>query len=90
MQTLTLALIALFSTDSIHYIFITVPEPVNARVNVSTVRGVFSSAIQHTRQEGQRRGRFTVVFGTGVATVEVQTFAGGIVLRIPEKNKPED
>jgi hypothetical protein len=71
-------------------IFITVPEPVNARVNVSTVSGVFSSAIAHTRQEGQRRGRFIMIFGTGAATVEVQTFAGGVVLRAPEKNKSED
>jgi hypothetical protein len=66
-------------------IFLTVPEPVNARVNVSTVRGAFSSGLTYTRQEGQRRGRFTVVFGTGTATVEAQTFTGGIVVRAPDK-----
>ena len=65
-------------------IFLTVPEPVNARVNVSTVSGAFSSALAHTRQDGARRGRFTVVFGSGTATVQAQTFAGGIVLRMPE------
>lgn len=70
-------------------IFLTLREPVNARVNVSTVRGAFASALPHTRQEGQRRGRFTVVFGTGTATVEAQTFAGGIVVRVPEKPTSE-
>ena len=66
-------------------IFITVAEPVNARINVSTVNGAFSSALAHTRQDGPRRGRFTVVFGTGAATVDAQTFAGAILVRAPEK-----
>jgi DUF4097 and DUF4098 domain-containing protein YvlB len=70
-------------------IFLTLPEPVNARVNVSTVRGAFSSALPHTRQDGPRRGRFTVVFGTGTATVEAQTFAGGIVVRVPDKPRSD-
>jgi hypothetical protein len=79
--------------DDGHYTFathmgsivMTVPAPVNARVNVSTVSGAFSSALPHSRQEGQRRGRFTVVLGSGTATVEAQTFAGGIVVRTPDK-----
>lgn len=69
-------------------IWLTVPEPVNARVSVSTVSGAFASALPHTRQEGQRRGRFTVVFGTGTASVETQTFAGAIVIRAPEGPGP--
>jgi hypothetical protein len=68
-------------------IVLTAPAPVNARINVSTVRGAFSSALAYTRREGQRRGRFTVVLGSGTATVEAQTFAGGIMVRTP--NKPE-
>jgi hypothetical protein len=66
-------------------ILITVAEPVNARFNVSTVSGVLSSALAHTRQDGQRRGRFTAVFGTGTATVEAQTFAGAILVRAPDR-----
>jgi hypothetical protein len=68
-------------------IVMTVPQPVNARVNVSTVNGGFSSALPYARQEGQRRGRFTVVFGSGTATVEAQTFAGGILVRTPERRE---
>ena len=33
---------------------------------------------------------FTVVFGSGTATVAVQTFAGGIVVRTPERGKTEE
>jgi hypothetical protein len=62
-------------------IFLTVPEPVNARINVSTVSGALSSTLPHTREEGPRRGRFTALFGSGTANVETQTFAGGIVVR---------
>src|SRR5688572_14195138 len=71
-------------------IVMTVPQPVNARVNVSTVNGAFSSPLAHTRQQGQRRGRFTIVFGSGTATVEAQTFAGGIRVRTPEEPRSED
>jgi len=71
-------------------IWLTVPEPVNARVRVSTVSGAFASALAHVREDGQRRGRFTIVFGTGTATVDAQTFAGAIVVRAPEKPKSHE
>jgi DUF4097 and DUF4098 domain-containing protein YvlB len=71
-------------------IVMTVPKPVNARVNVSTVSGAFSSALPFTRQEGQRRGRFIIVFGSGAATVEAQTFAGGIRVGTPDRPESDD
>ena len=71
-------------------IIMTVDQPVNAKVAVSTVSGAFSSPLPHTRQEGSRRGRFSVTFGTATANVEVQSFAGGIVIKAPEpKSKLE-
>jgi hypothetical protein len=75
-----------FSTH-VGSIVLTVLAPVNARINVSTVSGAFSSALAYSRHEGQRRGRFTVVLGSGTATVEAQTFAGGILVRTP--GRPE-
>jgi hypothetical protein len=64
-------------------IIMTVDAPVNARINVLTVSGGFASALVYSRQEGQRRGRFAVVLGSGAATVEAQTFAGSILVRTP-------
>ncbi len=72
-----------FSTHS-GSVFMTVPEPVNATVHVSTVSGAFSSSLAMTREEGARRGSFTVRFGNGAANVDAETFNGGIVVRPPE------
>jgi DUF4097 and DUF4098 domain-containing protein YvlB len=65
-------------------VFLSVPEPVNATIQVSTVTGAFSSAFPAKREEGPRRGRFTVKVGTGAAAVDVETFNGGIVLKKPD------
>jgi DUF4097 and DUF4098 domain-containing protein YvlB len=72
-------------------VFFTLSEPVNATFHVSTVSGGFASAYPMTREEGPRRGRFTVKIGTGAASVDVETFNGGIVIRPPEATpkKPE-
>jgi hypothetical protein len=64
-------------------VFLTVPEPVHATLHVSTVSGAFSSPLPMTRENGPRRGRFTVMFGNGAASVDVSTFNGGIVVRPP-------
>jgi hypothetical protein len=58
-----------------------VTEPIGATLSVSTVNGAFLSEFPHTRQNGTRRGRFTVTVGSGAAAVDVQTFAGGIMLK---------
>jgi DUF4097 and DUF4098 domain-containing protein YvlB len=71
-----------FSTHS-GSIFLTVPPPVHATVHVSTVSGAFSTPLPMTRENGPRRGRFTVTFGNGAASVDVETFNGGIVVRPP-------
>jgi len=65
-------------------IMMTVQEPVNATVHVSTVSGAFSSSLAMTREEGSRRGSFTVKFGNGAASVDVETFDGGIIVRPAE------
>jgi hypothetical protein len=62
-------------------VFLTVPPPVNATVHVSTVSGAFASPLPMTRQEGSRRGSFTVIFGNGAASLDVETFNGGIVVQ---------
>ncbi len=62
-------------------IVLTVTEPINATLSVSTVNGAFSSEFPHTRQNGTRRGRFTVRVGSGAAAIDVQTFAGAIMLK---------
>lgn len=62
-------------------VFLSVVEPVNATLHVSTVSGAFASAFPATREEGPRRGRFTVKIGNGAANVDVETFNGGIVVR---------
>lgn len=62
-------------------VFLTVPTPVHATLHVSTVSGAFASPLSMTREEGPRRGRFTVTFGNGAASVEVETFNGGIVVQ---------
>jgi hypothetical protein len=62
-------------------VFLTVPPPVNATVHVSTVSGAFASPLPMTRQEGSRRGSFTVKFGNGAASLDVETFNGGIVVQ---------
>jgi hypothetical protein len=62
-------------------IFMTVPQPVNATVHVATVSGAFASPLPQTRQEGSRRGSFTVKFGNGAASVDVATFNGGMVVQ---------
>jgi len=62
-------------------ITLAVPEPVNATLTVSTVSGAFSSSLPHTRQEGTRRGRFSIRFGGGGATVDLQTFNGAVILK---------
>jgi hypothetical protein len=62
-------------------VFLTVPMPVHATVHVSTVSGAFASPIPMTREEGPRRGRFTITFGNGAASVDVDTFNGGIVVQ---------
>lgn len=62
-------------------ITLAVPEPVNATLSVSTVSGAFSSSLPRVRQEGTRRGRFSLRFGGGSATVDLQTFNGAIVLK---------
>ena len=64
-------------------VFLTVAEPFNATLHVTTVSGGFSSSLPSTREDGPRRGRFTVKFGTGAANVDVETFNGGIVVRPP-------
>jgi DUF4097 and DUF4098 domain-containing protein YvlB len=65
-------------------VFMTVPEPVHATVHVSTVSGAFASPLPMTREDGPRRGRFTVTFGEGSASVDVATFNGGIVVQPPD------
>lgn len=65
-------------------VFLTLVEPVNATFHVSTVSGGFASAFPATREEGPRRGRFTARIGNGAASVDVETFNGGIVLRRPD------
>jgi hypothetical protein len=72
-----------FSTHS-GSIFMTIPEPVNATVHVSTVSGAFSSPLAMTREAGARRGSFTVRFGNGAASVDAETFNGGIVVHPPD------
>ena len=62
-------------------VFLTVVAPFNATLHVTTVSGAFSSTLPSTREDGPRRGRFTVKFGTGAANVDVETFNGGIVVR---------
>jgi len=62
-------------------IILSLAEPVNATVSVSTVSGGFSSAFPSVRQEGGRRGRFSIKIGTGAAIVDVETFGGGIILK---------
>jgi hypothetical protein len=64
-------------------VFLTVPEPVDATLHVSTVSGGFATPFPMTREDGRRRGRFTVTFGSGAASVDVATFNGGIVVRPP-------
>ena len=64
-------------------IFLTVPEPVDATLHVSTVSGAFATPFPMTREDGQRRGRFTVTLGSGAASVDVATFNGGIVVQPP-------
>jgi DUF4097 and DUF4098 domain-containing protein YvlB len=65
-------------------VFLTVPEPVDATLHVSTVSGAFATPFPMTRADGPRRGRFTVTFGGGAASVDVATFNGGIVVRPPD------
>lgn len=65
-------------------VFLSVTDPVNATLAISTVQGGFSSAFPVERRAGMRRGQFTVKVGTGAASVEVQTFNGGIVLKKPD------
>ena len=65
-------------------VFLTVPEPIHATVHVSTVSGAFASPLPMTREAGSRRGRFTVTFGNGAASVDVETFNGGIVVQPPD------
>jgi DUF4097 and DUF4098 domain-containing protein YvlB len=62
-------------------VFLTLPEPVHATLHLNTVSGGFASAYPFTREEGTRRGRFTVKIGDGAANVDVETFNGGIVVR---------
>jgi DUF4097 and DUF4098 domain-containing protein YvlB len=64
-------------------VFFTVAAPFNATLHVTTVSGAFSSTLPSTREDGPRRGRFTVKFGTGAANVDVETFNGGIIVRTP-------
>ena len=65
-------------------VFLTVPGPVDATLHVSTVSGAFATPFPMTRENGPRRGRFTVTFGDGAASVDVATFNGGIVVRPPD------
>ena len=62
-------------------VFLSVVEPVNATLHVSSVSGAFASAFPFNREEGPRRGRFTATIGNGSANVDVETFNGGIVVR---------
>jgi len=72
-------------------VFMTVPEPVNATMHVSTVSGAFASPLPMTREPGSRRGSFTATFGTGAASVDVETFNGGIVVQpLTARGKPSD
>lgn len=70
-------------------LFLTLSEPVNATVNVSTMSGGFTSAFPGVRREGTRRGRFSVRIGTGAAAVDLETFSGGVVLKPFEASRPE-
>ena len=62
-------------------IWATVSGGVDATVSVATVSGAFSSALPHRVTDRRRQGIFTAVFGKGRAVVEMETFAGAIVIR---------
>jgi len=62
-------------------VFFTLPQPVDATFHVSTVSGAFTTTLPSTREDGPRRGRFTVRVGKGSANVDVETFNGGVVVR---------
>ncbi len=72
-----------FSTHS-GSVMMTVPPPVSATFHVSTLSGVFTSLYPATREEGPRRGRFTMRVGNGAASVDVETFNGAILVRKPD------
>jgi DUF4097 and DUF4098 domain-containing protein YvlB len=62
-------------------IWATVTNSVNATVSVATVSGAFSSALPYRVTDRRRQGIFTAVFGNGKAVVEMETFAGAMVIR---------
>ncbi len=68
-------------------IMLSVREPVNATLSVSTVSGAFSSEFAGARTDGPRRGRFSVKIGSGAAAVDLQSFSGGMVIKHFDPNE---
>ena len=65
------------------WIRLRVPDPIDATVSVTTIKGAFSTDYKYTIREQPRRGRFTAVFGTGAAQVELESFDGSIRVNRP-------
>jgi DUF4097 and DUF4098 domain-containing protein YvlB len=70
-------------------IILDVVGELDATLSVATVQGGFSSAFPTQMREQRRRGVFTTVAGTGAATLELETFSGGIVIRRAGTKKEE-
>jgi len=62
-------------------IWATVTGDVDATVSVATVSGAFSSALPYRVTDRRRAGIYTAVFGEGKAQVEMESFAGAMVIR---------
>ena len=62
-------------------IFVTSTGAVNATVSVATVSGSFASGLPYKVTNRRRAGIYTAVFGNGKAQIEMESFAGGMILK---------
>ncbi|MFN2315870.1 MAG: DUF4097 domain-containing protein [Gemmatimonadales bacterium] len=62
-----------------------IPSNANATVNTSTMSGGMSASFSLPAMDQRSRGRTTVRFGNGSASIEVESFSGNIRLVRPEE-----